>query len=187
MLSAPPHQAQQAKRLLQNFSNIVILRVSDDIRIFLIFKKNLFLSHLIFVNSSSKLTSFTIINYLLLFGAGFIWGSQYILTKFALVSFSTTTIAAGRIGIGALLLTLLVTARVDRPSISKTPSSFWRSLPDFFVIGLLEATLPCILIAWAQLYLASSVAAVIIGTVPLFATVLEALFVAGSRISFKKG
>ena len=139
------------------------------------------------MNSSSKLTSFTIINYLLLFGAGFIWGSQYILTKFALVSFSTTTIAAGRIGIGALLLTLLVTARVDRPSISKTPSSFWRSLPDFFVIGLLEATLPCILIAWAQLYLASSVAAVIIGTVPLFATVLEALFVAGSRISFKKG
>jgi drug/metabolite transporter (DMT)-like permease len=138
------------------------------------------------VNTASKPSTFTLVNYLLLFGAGFIWGSQYILTKFALVSFSTTTIAAGRIGIGALLLTLLLATRLEPLPISKTPSSFWRSLPDFILIGLLEATLPCVLIAWAQLSLASSVAAVIIGTVPLFTTVLEALFVPGSRISFKK-
>lgn len=137
------------------------------------------------MNSHSKPSSFTVINYLLLFGAGFIWGSQYILNKFALVSFSTTTIAAGRIGIGALLLTLLLATRIE--PLPKTPSSFWKSLPDFLLIGLLEATLPCVLVAWAQLRLASSVTAVLIGTVPLFATVLEALFVPGSRISFKKG
>lgn len=137
------------------------------------------------MNSSKHSSLFIFINYLLLFGAGFIWGSQYILNKFALVSFSTTTIAAGRIGIGALLLTLLVSARLETPS---TPSSsFWKSLPDFLLIGLLEATLPCVLIAWAQLHLPSSVTAVLIGTVPLFATMLEALFVPESRISFKKG
>ena len=134
----------------------------------------------------SKISSFTVINYLLLFGAGFIWGSQYILNKFALVSFSTTTIAAGRIGIGALLLTLLLATRIEPLPISKIPSSFWKLLPDFLLIGLLEATLPCVLVAWAQLRLASSVTAVLIGTVPLFATVLEALFVPGSRIGLKK-
>lgn len=137
--------------------------------------------------NSSKHSSFTVVNYLLLFGAGFIWGSQYILNKFALVSFSTTTIAAGRIGIGTLLLTLLLATRLEPLPISKNPSSFWKLLPDFILIGLLEATLPCVLVAWAQLRLASSVAAVLIGTVPLFATVLEALFVPESRISFKKG
>ncbi|HLB33042.1 MAG: hypothetical protein A3F67_09135 [Verrucomicrobia bacterium RIFCSPHIGHO2_12_FULL_41_10] len=139
------------------------------------------------MHSSKHSSFFTLINYLLLFGAGFIWGSQYILNKFALVSFSTTTIAAGRIGIGALLLTLLLATRVEPLPASKTPSSFWNSLPDFLLIGFLEATLPCVLVAWAQLRLASSVTAVLIGTVPLFATVLEAIFVPGSRISFKKG
>lgn len=139
------------------------------------------------MKSTSKSSRFVITNYLLLFGAGFIWGSQYILTKFALVSFSTTTIAAGRIGIGSLFLTLLLATRIEPPLISKTPSSFWKSLPDFLLIGLLEATLPCVLVAWAQLYVASSVVAVVIGTVPLFATILEALFVPGSKITFKKG
>ena len=134
--------------------------------------------------NSSKTFSFTVTNYLLLFGAGFIWGSQYILNKFALVSFSTTTIAAGRIGIGALLLTLLLATRIE--PLSNTTSSFWKSLPDFLLIGLLEATLPCVLVAWAQLRLASSITAVLIGTVPLFATALEALFLPGARIGLKK-
>ncbi|MBM3857035.1 MAG: DMT family transporter [Verrucomicrobia bacterium] len=137
------------------------------------------------MTASSRSRSFIFINYLLLFGAGFIWGSQYILTKFALVSFSTTTIAGGRIGIGALLLTFLLKTGIEPLEQSKT--FFWKSLPDFLLIGLLEATLPCVLIAWAQLRLASSVTAVLIGTVPLFATILEALFVPGSTISLKKG
>lgn len=127
------------------------------------------------------------INYLLLFGAGFIWGSQYLLNKFALVSFSTTAIAAGRIGIGAFLLTLLLSTGIEPLSASKNSSSFWKALPDFLLIGFLEATLPCVLVAWAQLYLVSSVTAILIGTVPLFATVLEALFIPGSTINFKKG
>ena len=137
--------------------------------------------------SSSKSSTFTIVNYLLLFGAGLIWGSQYILNKFALVSFSTTTIAAGRIGIGALLLTLLLATRIEPLPVSKKPFSFWKSLPDFLLIGFLEATLPCVLVAWAQMRLASSVTAVLIGTVPLFATLLEAMFVKGSTISLKRG
>lgn len=127
------------------------------------------------------------INYLLLFGAGFIWGSQYLLNKFALESFSTTTIAAGRIGIGAFLLTLLLSTGIESLSVSKKSSSFWKALPDFLLIGFLEATLPCVLVAWAQLYLVSSVTAILIGTVPLFATLLEALFIRGSVITFKKG
>lgn len=123
-------------------------------------------------------------NYLLLVSAAVIWGAQYILNKIALTCFSTSMIAAGRVGIGAIVLTLLVLAGGERVPSSKR--SFWSHLPDFIIIGFFEATLPCIFVAWAQTRLASSVTAILIGTVPLFATLLEALFVKRNTISLTK-
>lgn len=125
-------------------------------------------------------------NYLLLFGAALIWGSQYILTKTALESFSTTMIAAARVGIGAMVLTLLVAFPIEKSSRLQSKRSFWSYLPDFILIGFLEATIPCVFVAWAQTRLASSMTAILIGTVPLFATLLEALFVKRKFISFRK-
>jgi drug/metabolite transporter (DMT)-like permease len=136
--------------------------------------------------SHSKSASFIVINYLLLFGAGLIWGSQYILNKIALESFSTSMIAAGRVGIGAFTLTLLLAALSKKNSPEIPKYSFWKALPDFILIGLLEATLPCILVAWAQIELASSIVAILIGTVPLFTTLLEAFFIKESKISTNK-
>lgn len=136
------------------------------------------------MSSSSPSRSFIFINYLLLFGAGLIWGSQYLLNKIALEDFSTWTIAAGRVGIGALTLTTLLLARVEKQQ-PHSPS-FWKHFPDFVLIGFLEATLPCLLVAWAQKQLPSSVTAILIGTVPLFATLLEFLFVKNHTISFQK-
>ncbi len=132
----------------------------------------------------AKSSSFLLINYLLLFGAGLIWGSQYILNKSALESFSTSVIAAGRIGIGVFILTLLM--RAEKPHYNQPKHSFWKALPDFILIGFLEATLPCIFVAWAQKRLASSIVAILIGTVPLFTILLEVFFIKGSRISRQK-
>lgn len=137
-------------------------------------------------SSSRPTSSFNLINYLLLFGAGLIWGSQYILNKIALQSFSTSEIAVGRIGIGALVLTLLLLGGAEKQKTISQQPSFWEKLPDFILIGFLEATLPCLLIAWAQLRLASSVTAILIGTVPLFATLLEFFFLPGSSLSIRK-
>lgn len=137
--------------------------------------------------SRSKSSSFTLINYLLLFGCGLIWGSQYLLNKIALESFSTSMIAAGRIGIGTITLTLLLVAGSEKStSLQREHSAFWKFLPDFILIGFLEATLPCILVAWAQHQLPSSVTAILIGTVPLFATFMEGLFVKDNTISATK-
>lgn len=133
-----------------------------------------------------KLKSFSLINYLLLLGAGLIWGSQYVLNKIALESFSTSMIAAGRIGIGALTLMVILLAGGERTQPPHPKRSFWGCLPDFILIGLLEATIPCLLVAWAQKELPSSVTAILIGTVPLLATIMEALFVKGHTISPKK-
>lgn len=127
-----------------------------------------------------------VVNYLLLFGCGLIWGSQYFLNKIALTSFSTSMIAAGRIGIGALTLLTILLAGGERTTPENPKRTFWQCLPDFVLIGLLEATIPCLLVAWAQKQLPSSVTAILIGTVPLLATVMEALFVQGSTISKTK-
>jgi drug/metabolite transporter (DMT)-like permease len=132
---------------------------------------------------SSKSSSFIIINYLLLFGLGIIWGSQYFLNKIALESFSTSMIAAGRIGIGALTLMFLLLLGGEKSKPLQPKRSFWQCLPDFILIGLLEATIPCLLVAWAQHQLPSSVTAILIGTVPLFATMMESIFVKGHTIS----
>lgn len=134
----------------------------------------------------SKTASFTLINYLLLLGAGIIWGSQYFLNKIALESFSTSMIAAGRIGIGALTLMVILLIGAEKSKPLQPKRSFWQCLPDFILIGLLEATIPCLLVAWAQHQLPSSVTAILIGTVPLFATIMEALFVKGHTVSASK-
>ncbi len=124
-----------------------------------------------------------ILNYTLLLGCGFIWGSQYLLNKIAMASFSPPMIAAGRIAIGAITLMVLLLLGGESKKIPNSKRSFWQCLPDFLFIGLLEATIPCLLVAWAQHQLPSSVTAILIGTVPLFATMMERLFVKGSTIS----
>ena len=96
-------------------------------------------------------------------------------------------IAAGRIGIGTITLTLLLVAGAEKStSPQRERSAFWKFLPDFILIGFLEATLPCILVAWAQHQLPSSVTAILIGTVPLFATLMEGLFIKDHTISAMK-
>lgn len=126
------------------------------------------------------------INYLLLLGIGLIWGSQYFLIKIALGNFSNVMVMAGRVTIGASVLTLLLNIRKEKNLPSTTQHSFFSLLPEFMLIGFFEASLPCFLIAWAQQQVPSSVTAILMGTVPLFATILEALFVKDYPISGKK-
>lgn len=91
-----------------------------------------------------------------------------------------------RVTIGSIVLTLLLAAGIEKKRASESQRSSWRYLPDFILIGFFEATLPFFLIAWAQKQVPSSVTAILIGTVPLFATILEALFIKDHTISEKK-
>lgn len=134
----------------------------------------------------SKDSSFVLVNYLLLLGVGLIWGSQFLLNKIALEGFSASSIAAGRVAIGTATLAIILAVGFEKSGQAKPQRPFWHFFPDFILIGLLEATIPFLLVAWAQERLASSVTAILIGTVPLFATSLEALFIKGSDISAKK-
>ena len=95
-------------------------------------------------------------------------------------------ITAARVAVGSIVLTLLLTVQVEKPRYGLPERSSWRYLPDFIVIGFFDATLPCLLIAWAQKQLPSSITAILLGTVPLFATLLEACFIKDHPVSWKK-
>lgn len=136
--------------------------------------------------TSSPSRSFFLINYLLLLGIALIWGSQYFFNKIALECFSNWMITASRVTIGAIVLTLLLFTSIEKIPQLPQQRSHWHYLPDFILIGFFEATFPCLLIAWAQQQVPSSITAILIGTVPLFATVLEAIFIKDHPFSNKK-
>lgn len=95
-------------------------------------------------------------------------------------------VMGGRVTLGAIMLTLILSLKKEQTTLISSPRSFISLLPEFILIGFFEATLPCFLIAWAQRQVPSSVTAILIGTVPLFATLLEALFIKDYPISTKK-
>ncbi|GIC75287.1 DMT family transporter [Moritella sp. F3] len=114
-------------------------------------------------------------NYLTLLAIGFIWGSQFIFQELALASFSPIWIGATRAVIGAL--TLIVICK----SIGiKSTSNQWVL---FSVIGLLEAAIPFVLVPWGQQDLDSSIAAILMGTLPFYVLLLAPVFVKGAKIN----
>lgn len=125
-------------------------------------------------------------NYLLLLGIGMIWGSQFMLNEIAIADFPPPVVAAGRSVIGFLTLTILVqfaSGRIDQPSVTRgrdDTAGLWR---QYFLIGFFEATLPFYLVAWGQQHVDSGIAAILMGTVAIFAIILARLFVKGERFS----
>jgi drug/metabolite transporter (DMT)-like permease len=95
----------------------------------------------------SKYSSFVLVNYFLLLGVGLIWGSQFLLNKIALEGFSASLIAAGRVAIGTATLAIILAVGFEKSGQAEPQRLFWHFFPDFILIGLLEATIPILLVA----------------------------------------
>ena len=103
---------------------------------------------------------------------GFIWGSSYLFIKLAVDDFGTFTLVAGRLVVGAALLwTVVLLARQTLP---RDPKMYGH----LFVMGVINITIPFLLITWAEQSVESSLAAILTSPVPLFAIVLSAIFLA---------
>ena len=126
----------------------------------------------------------TAVNYLLLLSLGLIWGAQFLFVKLAIAAFAPAHVAAGRIAIGAATMLFLVWLLRHKKVFAEdlpTPRGL-RVWGHFFLIGLFEATIPFFLIAWGQQHIESSIAAILLGTVPLMTLVLSAIFVPGESL-----
>ncbi len=102
---------------------------------------------------------------------GLMWGSSYLFIKLAVNDFGTFTLVAVRLAIGAALLW----AMLWRAGQKIPPRG--RIYGHLFVMGLINITLPFVLITWAEQHTSSSIAAVLTSLVPLFSSVLAPLFI----------
>jgi len=119
--------------------------------------------------------------YFLLLGVGIIWGGQFLFNAQAISHFPAVTVAASRVLIGALTLTLVACFVPEKSQFS--PQRSWATGGLFIAVALFEAVLPLFLIAWGQQHVVSSVTAVIVGSVPIV-TLIVSLFLGSKKSVF---
>ena len=119
--------------------------------------------------------------YTLLMMIGLIWGSQYVFNAIALQDLSAFGLTAWRMFIGFLTLTFLIyiipSQRVQSLRLTK------KLVVLFIVIGAVEAAIPFWLIGYGQMRINSSIAAIIMGMIPMITVLLEVTFKKGHKTS----
>jgi drug/metabolite transporter (DMT)-like permease len=110
-------------------------------------------------------------DYLLLLVLGAVWGSSFLLIKLAVETIPPITVAAARIGIGALVLAIVVAVR-GRP---------WprgrRERRLLFAMGVIGNAIPFSLINWGETHIDSGLTAILMSSVPLATIMLAPAFV----------
>jgi drug/metabolite transporter (DMT)-like permease len=107
-----------------------------------------------------------------------VWGGSFLFIRVAAPVLGPMPLVAGRVTFAALLLWLGLRARGDRPAIR---AHFGRLL----VLGALNAALPFTLIAFAELQLTASFAALLNATVPLWGALFGVLWL-GERVTTRR-
>ncbi|MBV1864140.1 MAG: DMT family transporter [Rhodobacteraceae bacterium] len=123
--------------------------------------------------------------WLMLLSLGVIWGASFMGSKMALTGFGPLTVAAGRISIGAVLLTAIAYTMGRRlPGFSsKTDLRIW-----LHCLGMAIASnaLPFTLLSWGQLHVSSGFAGITMAVVPLLVLPLAHFLIPGDRMSRRK-
>lgn len=109
-----------------------------------------------------------------------LWGGSFFLIKLALKELPPFTIVASRVSLAAIVLTILVWI-----SGQTLPRSVKR-WQEFFVMGALNNLIPFSLIVWGQTQIASSLAAILNATTPMFTVVLAHFLTQDERLSLKR-
>ena len=113
-----------------------------------------------------------------LFTLGALWGASFIFIRIAVEPFGPVFLMFVRVTITALILLGYTSFRGIRLNIR----GHWRR---FMVLGLLGSALPFTLIAWSELTLTGSMAAILNSATPLF-TALMAAVALGERLTVYK-
>jgi drug/metabolite transporter (DMT)-like permease len=126
-------------------------------------------------NGNSTLADRYLRDYLLLVGLSLIWGSSFSLIRIAVTDVPPMTMTAVRVIIAVMMLFPLVRLSGHRmPSLwNKEGRLVW---VHFLVIGVLGNGLPFSLVGWGELEISSSMAAILIGAMPVFTVVLAQVF-----------
>jgi len=108
---------------------------------------------------------------------GVLWGGSYFFGKVALSQLPPFTVAACRLGLGAVALhAVLRAAGYGVPGSAPAWRRFW-------VMGLLNNVIPMSLILWGQIRLGSGLVAILNASTPLFTVLLAHVFTRDERMT----
>ncbi len=122
----------------------------------------------------------TVIDYLLLGTLALIWSTSFMLIKVGIGSIPPVTMTAIRLGVAALLLGFVVLLKGERIPIHGV------AVKLYLVVGLLGNTLPFAMISWGEVYIDSSLAAILMGIMPISTFVLAHFFIPTEAMTGRK-
>ena len=108
-------------------------------------------------------------DWILLLALGVMWGTSYAFIKLGVETLPTFTLIASRLLIGFTLLATVVA--IARERLPRSPRVYLHLL----VMATINIVIPFTLITWAEQSVASAIAAILNGAVPLLVIVLAAL------------
>ena len=106
-----------------------------------------------------------------------LWGTSFMFIAIAVDSVDPAAIVFYRLGLGAVVLSLVVYARGDSLPLD------WRAWAGFAIMAVAGNALPFFLIAWGQKSVDSGVAGMIMAIMPLLTMVFAHYFVAGETLN----
>jgi drug/metabolite transporter (DMT)-like permease len=110
-----------------------------------------------------------------------IWGGAFSVIKVAVGSLGPVTVAAARIALAAVILYLVARAAGQKmPSLAGTGGG--RLWGHFLAVGMLGNGIPFTLVSWGEIEVSSSLAAILIGVMPIFTVALARLTGIETRI-----
>lgn len=119
----------------------------------------------------------TLVNWSLLMGLVFLWGTSFVFISISVETVDPYSIVFYRVVLGSLVLTIVCYARGLR-----LPASV-RAWLAFFLMGFVGNLLPFFLISWGQQSVSSGVAGMIMAIMPLMTMLLAHYFVEGENLN----
>jgi drug/metabolite transporter (DMT)-like permease len=109
-----------------------------------------------------------------------LWGASFMFIKIAVRELAPATLVAGRIGIGALTLAVIVPFLVGGRA---TVTAIRDNIRWLAIVGLVNMALPFWLLSWGETRIDSGLASIIQGSVPIFNAVVAFGFFREVRVT----
>lgn len=117
-------------------------------------------------------------NILFLTAISLIWGSQFLFVDIVISTVSPITLAAAKALFGAITLALIYIFVATKKEKSQPSSTYQNKKVTilYVAIAFFEAIIPFFLIGWGQQWVSSSIASIIMGTIPIFTLLILFIF-----------
>jgi drug/metabolite transporter (DMT)-like permease len=122
----------------------------------------------------------TPVEWLVFVALGIAWGSSYLFIKIGVETLTPFTLVAARLTIGIAVLT--VVTLVSRQALPRVRGPYLHLV----AVALLGIVIPFSLITWGEQTIDSGLAAILTGSVPLFAIVLAAMVLVDEPITINR-